>query len=491
MHKADKVEIKNKSITGFTWSFVETFANQGILFIVGVILARMLTPADFGLIGLTAIFTGIADSFVNSGFSQALIRKTDTDEKDYSTVFYFNFFVGALLYLLIFFSSGIISTFFKTPELKRVIQVISLIIVIDALALVPRTILTKKIDFKSQAKISIVSSVISGIVAIIMAYMGFGVWSLVIKTIVQKSITVVLLYSFQFWKPVFVFNKQSFHNLFHFGSKLLIGGLFDTVYHYIYYFIIGRYFSPAHLGLYSKADQFQKLPTSNINAIFSKVAFPVLSEIQNNEEDLKIHFIKLLKHIMFVSFFSMFLFIVIAKPLIILLLGNKWAGSIIYLQLLCLIGVQLPINSLNLLLLHIKGRSDLYLKIELIKKITALPVLLLGIFYSIESMIISIAILSLIYYFLNSKWTIHYIKYSSLQQLYDISKSFSISLLCAGLAFCLTFFIKNLLLLLFLQVGVSLIALAVLAETFQLQEYKTFKNIIFSKIKKFRLRQLR
>jgi teichuronic acid exporter len=475
-------QLKEKTISGFIWSFIDSFANQLILFAVGIILARLLTPHDFGLIGLTVIFTSLADSLVNSGFSQALIRKTNCSEKDYSTVFYFNLFVSLILFLVLFFGSQLVATFFNEPKLEVIIKALASVIFIDALSVVQRAILTKKINFKFQAKTSVLSSLISGVISIILAYSGFGVWSLVYKLIIQKLITTILLWSHNRWLPLFEFSIQSFKSLYKFGYKLLIGGLLDTLYQNIYYIIIGKYFSPVQLGLYTRADQFSKLPTSNLNSIFTKVAFPVLSQIQDNRLLLKEKFQKLLKVVMFISFFLMFMLAAISKPMVIILIGQKWQGVIIYLQLLCLVGVQLPLNSLNLLLLQIKGRSDIYLRIEIIKKVLASPILLLGVFFNIEAMIISMAIISLAFFFLNSNWTIKYIPYNSLHQIKDIGKSFIICLISASLTFSLSLYIFDLKLLILLQLLLGIFLLLLLCNLLKLEEYYILKKIIFEKI---------
>lgn len=475
--------LKQRTISGFLWSFVDSIANQSILFIIGIILARLLFPDDFGLIGLTIIFTSLADSLVNSGFSQALIRKNNCTENDYSTVFYFNLFVSLVLFFALFFGAVFISEFFEEPKLELIIRVLASVIFIDALSIVQRAMLVKKINFKLQAKISVLSSLVSGIISIVMAYQGMGVWSLVFKLIIQKSITTVLLWFYNKWLPLLIFNLQSFKSLYKYGYKLLLGGLLDTVYQNIYYLIIGKYFSPLQLGFYTRADQFSKLPTSNLNVIVTKVAFPVLSEIQDDRVQLKNNFQKLLKLVMFVSFFLMFMMAAISKPMVLLLIGQKWNGAIIYLQLLCFVGVQLPINSLNLLLLQVKGRSDLYLRIEFIKKVLAFPILFLGIFYNIESMIICMAIFSLFFFFLNSRWTINYIAYSQINQITDIAKSFFLCGLVATIAYLMTFLITRLELLITVQIALGLVLLPLFSFIFKLEEYYTLKHIVSNKLK--------
>lgn len=252
--------LKQKTVSGLLWSFIDNFSNLGIQFIIGIILARILSPKEFGLIGMLTIFIAVSQSFINSGFSQALIRKKDPSQADYSTVFYFNIIIGIVCFLILFFCAGLISRFFKEPQLKLLVQVLGLSLIINSFTIIQQTILTRKIDFKLQAKISIISSVVSGIVGLGMAFAGYGVWSLVIKTITMYSITSIFLWLWNGWKPVLVFSIQSFKELFSFGSNLLVSGLIDTIYRNVYYLVIGKYFSAQELGYYTCADQFNTLP---------------------------------------------------------------------------------------------------------------------------------------------------------------------------------------------------------------------------------------
>ena len=276
------MSLKQKTISGLLWSFIDNFANLGITFIVGIILARLLSPKEFGLIGMLTIFIAVSQSFINSGFSQALIRKKDPSQEDYSTVFYFNMIIGVVCFLVLFLCAGLISRFFKEPQLKPLVQVLGLSLIINAFTIIQQTILTKRIDFKLQAKISIISSVVSGVTGIGMAFAGYGVWSLVIRTITMYAMSSILLWSWNRWKPDLVFSIQSFKELFSFGSNLLISGLIDTIYRNVYYLVIGKYFSAQELGYYTRADQFSSLPSSNLTSVIQRVSYPVLSSIKED-----------------------------------------------------------------------------------------------------------------------------------------------------------------------------------------------------------------
>lgn len=425
------MSLKQKTISGLSWSFIDQIANMGITFVVGIILARILTPREFGLIGMIVIFIEISYTFINSGFTQALIRKKDCDETDYSTVFFFYVITSLFFFLLLFFSSGLISDFFNEPLLAKVLKVLGLLLIIDSLSLIQRTILTKNINFKIQANISLISSVISGIIAIIMAFTGFGVWSLVAQRLSRQTIKTVLLWLWTKWTPVLVFSKKSFFELFGFGSKLLISSLIDTIYRNMYLLVIGKFFSAQDLGYYTRADQFKNLPSQNLNGIITRVTYPVLASIQDDVPRLRTNYKKLIRSTMLITFVLMLGMAAVAKPMIITLIGEKWLPSVIYLQMLCFIGMFYPLQALNLNMLQVLGRSDLFLKLEIIKKILAIPTIIVGIFWGIQIMIVGMMANTLIAYYLNSYWSGRMIGYSQKEQIKDIIPSLLVAITMA------------------------------------------------------------
>lgn len=420
--------LKHKTVSGLIWSFIDTIAGQGISFIVGIILARLLAPREFGLIGMITVFIAISESFINSGFSSALIRKKDCTNTDYSTVFYFNLVTGVLFFIILYLSAPAISGFFNEPELKAILQVMGLILIIDSLTIIQRTILTKRINFKLQARISVIASIGSGIIAIAMALNGFGVWSLVAQRIVKQCINSLFLWIWNKWKPLFVFSIKSFKELFGFGSKLLISGLIDTIYKNVYYLIIGKFFSAQELGFYTKASEFKNLPSKNLNSIISRVTYPVLSTLQDDIPRLKNNYQRLIRSVMFITFILMMGMAAVAEPMIHTLIGAKWEPAIIYLQLLCFVGMMYPLHSLNLNMLQVQGRSDLFLKLEIIKKIIAIPTIVIGVIFGIKMMIVGMIVNALIAYYLNSYWSGVKIGYSLKQQVNDILPSFILAL---------------------------------------------------------------
>ena len=421
------MNLKQKTISGFTWSFIESIIGQGITFFVGIILARLLSPQEFGLIGMLTIFIALSQLLTDSGFSHALIRKQNCTQQDYSTVFYFNIVLGISLYVLLFLAANTISIFFREPILKPLIRVIGLAIIINSFTIIQNTLLTKQINFKLQAKISVVSFFISGIISIYMAYTGWGVWSLVALTLFKHSINSVLLWFWNKWKPLWCFSKKSFVELFSFSGKLFVTQLIDALYRNLYYVIIGKYFSAAELGYYTRAEQFQSLPSVNLQGIIGRVSYPVLATMQNDTPRLRDTYKKLIRSTMLITFVLMLGMAASAKPMILSLVGEKWEPCIMYLQLLCFVGIFYPLSALNLNILYVKGRSDLALRIEIIKKFLFVPVFVLAVMWGIKVMILSMIILSLISSFINSYWSGHLIGYSFFEQIKDIIPSFLIA----------------------------------------------------------------
>jgi O-antigen/teichoic acid export membrane protein len=477
--------LKQKTISGFLWSFIDSFTNLSIQFIVGIILARLLSPKEFGLVGMLTIFIAVSQSFINSGFSQALIRKKDPSREDYSTVFYFNLAVGIVCFFVLYLCAGLIGRFFKEPQLKPLIQVLGFTLIINSFTIIQQTILTRRIDFKLQAKISIISSVVSGVVGIGMAFAGYGVWSLVIKTITMYAITSILLWFWNKWKPVLIFSIQSFKELFSFGSKLLLSGLIDTVYSNVYYLIIGKYFSAQELGYYTRADQFKTLPSSNLTSVIQRVSYPVLSSIKEDIPKLKEAYKKLIRSTMLICFVLMLGMAAIAKPMILTLIGEKWEPCVIYLQLLCFVGMFYPLHALNLNMLQVKGRSDLFLRLEIIKKSLAIPIIIIGIIWGIKVMILGMIVNTLIAYYLNSYWSGSLIGYSFLEQIKDILPSFLLAVCMSSVVFVCGLLIPLSPLPLFvIQLITGVLITIGLCETLHNKDYIYIKDIVKDKFLK-------
>lgn len=480
--------LKQKTLSGLKWSFADNFVNQGVQFIVGIILARLLSPKEFGLIGMITIFIAISQSFIDSGFSQALIRKADCTKEDYSTVFFYNLIVGTCLYLMLFLFSGTIGNFYNEPILPLLIKILGLNLIIGSFTVVQITILTKNIDFKLQTNISIVSSIVSGAIGILMAYLGWGVWSLVWKTISQNIIATVLLWLWNGWRPSFVFNYNSFREMFGFGSKLLVSGLIDTTFTNIYYLVIGKVYSATELGYYTRADQFRNYPSQDVTGIVQRVSYPVLASVQNDDARLKKGYKELIKNTMFISFVLMIGMSAVAEPMVVTLIGEKWIPLVPYLQLLCFSGMFYPLHALNLNMLKVKGKSVLFLKLEVIKKILAVPTIIIGILWGIKIMILGMLVNSIIAYFLNSYWSGKMIDYSMKEQVIDILPSFCIAIVMGILVALVGFFLsaQQPLLVLSIQIMLGGIVVIFIAHIIKLDAYleirEVVKNTFFNRI---------
>jgi teichuronic acid exporter len=445
-------------------------------------MARLLSPREFGLIGIVTIFLALSQSFIDSGFTQALIRKKNCSQADFSTVFYFNLAISILLYFLLFCSAELISRFFNEPQLKLIVQVVGLGLIINAFSIVQRARLTKRIDFKLQTKITILASLVSGVTGIIMAFSGYGVWSLVLKSLTGFVFTSFLLWLWNKWKPGLIFSLNSFREMFSFGYKLLLSGLIDTAYRNIYLLVIGKYFSATELGFYSRANQFSSIPSSNITGIVHRVSYPVLSEIRDDIPKLKAVYKKMIKSTMLITFILMFGMAAIAEPMVNTLIGEKWLPSVIYLQLLCFVGMFYPLHSINLDMLNIQGRSDLFLRLEIIKKTLAIPIIVIGVFFGIKIMIVGMIVISFISYYLNSYYSGRFIGYSIVDQIKDLIPALFLSVFVNGLVFLAGVLISAApVIILILQILLGVILTIGLCELLKFKDYLYIKEILVEK----------
>lgn len=427
--------LKNKTVKGTIWSSLERFSVQGIQFVVMIIMARILTPEDYGLVGMLSIFIAVSQSLIDSGFSQSLIRKQDRSEIDNSTVFYFNIAVGVILYFILFFSAPLIAKFFDEPQLIPITRVIGLCLIFNSLVVVQRALLTINLDFKTQAKASFVGVILSGIVGITMAYTGFGVWAIVWQQIVNLSVITILLWIFTRWKPIWAYSWKSFKGLFGFGSKLLASGLLDTLYNNLYLIVIGKVFKASDLGYYTRSSQFTAFTSSNLTGILQRVSYPVLCTIQNDDARLTEIYRKLLKTSAFIIFPLMMGLAAVANPMIISFLTEKWLFSAILIQILCFSQMWYPIHAINLNLLQVKGRSDLFLRLEIIKKILGVAMLCITLPMGLIPMCIGMILNSIIALIINTHYTGKLIKLGFVKQMRDLLPTLLLSLATGAIVY--------------------------------------------------------
>ena len=433
--------LKQATTKGLFWSSVERFSNQGVQFVFSIILARLLSPSDYGIIAMVTIFFAVAQSFVDSGFSNALVRKTDRVEEDLSTCFYFNIGVGIIAYIVLFLIAPLVANFYNQPILSPIIRITGLGVILNSLCVVQQALFTIKIDFKSQAKITLSATVISGIVGILLAYQGYGIWALVWQGVVSSIVRMGLLWLMSKWRPRTGFSKSSFNYLFGYGSKLLASGLLDTIYNNIYPIVIGKFYNPAQLGNYSRALGWAQLPSANITSILQRVTFPVLSAIQDDSLRLQNSYRRLLKLSAFIVFPLMMGLASMASPLIRVILTAKWDGCVLYLQILCFALMLYPIHAINLNLLQVKGRSDIFLRLEIIKKIIGVVILIITIPLGITAMCLGMVFSSIICLIVNTYYTSRFIDVGLLTQLKDLRIILINSLVMGGGIYILTSFI--------------------------------------------------
>ena len=415
------------------WSFLESVGLLSVQLIIGIMLARILFPEQFGLIGMLAIFMAVAQAFLDSGFGAALIQKQDATQTDICSVFYFNIIIGVLIALLLCVAAPLIAAFYEQPILTSLTRVLSLTLVINAFGLIQHTILRKEIDFRTQTLVSLAASALSGIAGISLAAAGYGIWSLAAQQVSAALFRTFFLWFACTWRPTLTFSLVSLVQLFGYGSKLLAAGLLNQIFSNIYLLVIGKIFSAADLGYYTRAKSLAVMPSTAIPGMVSRVMFPVFSKIQNEPVRLKSGMKKALNMLVLVYFPLMIGLAATARPLVLLLLTEKWAPSVPYLQLLCFAWLLYPMQLINLNILQALGRSDLFLRLEIIKKVLIVANILLTWRWGIQAMIAGMVVTSVFAYLLNSYYTAGLIGYSIGEQLRDLLPCLALSL-CMGAA---------------------------------------------------------
>ncbi len=428
--------LKHKTAKGTLWSSIERFSVQFIQFAVMIVMARILTPADYGLVGMLSIFISVSQSLVDSGFSQALIRKQDRSEVDNSTVFFFNIGVGLILYLLLFVSAPLIARFYDEPILCPMMRLISLSVVINSLVVVQRALLTVRIDFKTQAKASFTAAIISGGVGIYMAYAGFGVWSIVWFQISNLAVNMVMLWVLSHWRPSMTYSWASFRELFGFGSRLALSGIINTLYNNLYLLLIGKVFKASDLGYYTRAHQFAEFPSSNLTIILQRVTYPVLCTIQDDDDRLREVYRRFLRLSAFVIFPLMMGLAALAKPFVLIFLKEQWLFAATLLQIICFAMVWYPIHAINLNILQVKGRSDLYLRLEVWKKLIGVAIVCATIPFGLIAMCFGSIAGNIVSLVINTHYTGKLIGVGFLKQMRDITPTILYSFSMGAVVWC-------------------------------------------------------
>lgn len=479
--------LKSKTVFGFIWSFIEVIMNQGTQFIIQIILARLLLPDDFGVIGMITIFIAVSNSIVDSGLSNALIREKEINNTKYSTIFYFNLLISLCMYALLYFIAPLVAQFYSEPKLISILRILSLSIIINSFGLIQKTILIRKIDFKSQTKITMISSIISGFIAVASAFSGLGVWSLVLRTLSMSILQSLLLFIHNRWIPKLVFSIRDFKKLFCFGWRMLVSGLIDTLYVNLYYLIIGKSFSAMTLGYYTNACKLKDTISQSITGAVQKVSLPVLSNINGNNANLKNAYKKILKNTAFIVFPIMVGLSAVGDSIITILFGEKWIPSIVYFQILCLEAMLYPIHAINLNILQVKGRADLFLKLEIIKKIVGIAFIAIAIFLKsgINGLLAVAVFVSYIDYFINSMYSKKLINYSIKEQLRDLMPILAISFVMGIFVYLIKLISHvNAIELLFMQILAGIIIYITEARAIKSNELKVMLGIIRTLVRK-------
>lgn len=474
------MSLRDKTVNGLGWSFADNFGTKLLQFGFGVVLARLLTPQEYGLLGIVVILVSFAQVFVDSGFSQALLRKTDCRQEDYNNVFFFNVVVGAFLYGLLYVSAQPISRFFGEPELVALIRVVCLVLIVNSTSIIQRIMLARQVDFKTLAKYSLGASVFSNGVAIVLAMQGFGVWSLGIRVLVETAVTASLLW----WRSAFRLSWRldcaSFGEMFGYSSKLLLSGILDCLYKQMNMLVIGKLFRVAELGYYTRASQFTELPSTGLTGVVARVTFPVFAQMDNAQ--LKEAFKKIQGAVALLVFSTMIGMAAVAPNMIAVLLGERWLPSVLYLQLLSFSMMFYPIHAMNLQVISVRGFSSLYLKLEVVKKLTIVPVVFAGIQFGIVAMLVGMIVASVAALFLNSHYTGSIIDYSTVAQLKDLLPVLGISLFMGALVYGAGLVMAlPLALTLVLQILIGVCVMAGCAELFRLTAYLEVKRLLLQK----------
>jgi teichuronic acid exporter len=478
--------LKNKAIKGVMWSFIDQAGTMGIGFIIGIILARLLSPSEYGLVGMIAVFTAIAMTMSDSGFGSALIRKPDLKEEDLYTAFWYNLSVSALMYTILFFSAPYIAEFYHQPKLTSITRVTCLSLLFEAFLLIPDIHFTRNINFKITTRVSYVCSITSGIVGILMAVCGCGVWSLVAQGLVSTALKAVLYAYYCHWKPLPVFSKESFLYLWGFGNKLLAASMLTAVYKNIYQIVIGKFYSAADLGQYTRAASYNGIFSNTLTSVVQRVSFPTLSSIQGDKVLLREGYRHVIKSTMLVSFAGCLTLAAMAKPLIVLMIGEKWMPCVEYMQIICFSAMLYPLHAINLNVLQVIGRSDLCLRLIVLEKIIGVLPIVIGIFWGIKVMLWGSVVTSIIAYFLKSYYSARFVNYSTWQQIKDILPTFVVSFISSIIIWSIALLPLHLLVIFLIQCVLAIGLYIGCYEKMQLPEYVELKGIalnLFEKIK--------
>lgn len=436
--------LKSQTKKGLYWKTFENLSGAAVQFVVGIIMARILSPTDYGIIALPAVFFALASTFIDGSFGLALVRKPELTEKDLSTIFIYGILMAAFMYLLLYAGAPFIAEFYNTPVLTSLIRITALTFLWGPLVTPHYIILRRKLNFKTPARISLVSNLLAACFGIATAYLGYGLWALVVSDITSSLTYVVQMSLVVSWKPKTGWSRESFRYLWGFGNKMIGTHLLNTLQENIAPVIIGKYFSPFQLGLYNRAQGFSILPVSQLNNVLRSVSFPVLSKLQDDNVLMAAHYRKMIRTACFVSFPLMMLIAAISRPLIIIVLTEKWASCAILLQILCFASMWGPMSSLNLNILQVVGRTDLYFNLELKKKVISIIMMLVSLPFGLTWFCVSMVFCQFVNVYINIRSANKVLPIGIAEQYKDVMHSLVLSLLAFAIAYSTTLLFDNL-----------------------------------------------
>ena len=475
----------NKLLSSLAFKYLERFSSQVVTFIVSLVLARLLSPAEYGTLSLLLVFINLANAFVQSGLNTALIQKLKADDKDFSTVFWGTLGTAVVFYFIIFFSAPLIASFYDMPSVTLYLRVIAVSLFPGAVNSIQIAKLSRDLAFKRQFTSSLIGATVSGLVGIGMAYAGFGVWSLIFQQIFNPIVISIVLFITVAWRPKFYFSVEKFKNLYSFGWKLMCSSLLETLYLDLTNLVIGRKYDASTLGVYTRGKQFPQLIVSNINGTINSVMLPALSKRQEDPSAAKSLMRRAIKSSSFLIWPMMIGMAVVSKPTVSLILTDKWLGCVPYIQIICLSYGFMPIHTANLQAINAMGRSDIYLKLEIVKKIYGITILLIAVFCfdSPIAIAISSVVSGLLSTFVNANPNKRLLSYSYFEQLRDIAPCLVLSIIMGVCIYPFSFIITSDILLLVVQIVSGATIYVLLAAIFRVEAFTFLWNLVIGMLK--------
>ncbi len=480
------MSLKKQAISGLFWTFGQQFSSQLIMMAVQIVLARLLMPEAFGLIAMLQIFISLGNTLMDSGMTNSLIRTPQADQRDYSTIFFMNMGISSVLYLMIFLFAPLASDFYRQPQLTPILRVYAISIIIQALVAVQTTRLTKAMNFRLQMLMELPATLLGSGAGLWLAYRGYGVWALVWMYLTRSTIWAALHWIFADWRPALIFDREKFKTHFSFGYKLTLSGLLDTIYTNSYSVLIGRFFNISQLGFYDRAFAFRSIPLNTISSALFKVSYPMFSSIQHDDVRLKSVYKRVMQQVLFWVAPLMIYCCLVAKPVFSWLLTEKWLPAVPYFQILCIAGILFPLHVYNLNILNVKGRSDLFLKLEVVKKLMITILIICAMPFGIYGLLYSQVISTVLAFLINSFYSGKIINYPTMEQIKDILPTLLLALLVGLICWSANhFFIGRIEFNDFIVIAMNSLFFAILyiggAIIFRIPAVLEIKQIIFKK----------